>query len=159
MGDVIEVALALRKLLELLELPSVPKTSGQRGLHILVPIAQGHTAAQTHELATAWRCSSRASIPTTSRSRRRAKRAAAASISITCRTSSARRSCVPYSLRAADGAPVSTPLEWDEVTRSLDPKTFTLRTVRARLDALGDLAAPLHDGRTKLAGAIARLKQ
>lgn len=50
-ATVIDVALAIRKLLEMLELPSVVKTSGQKGLHVLVPIAPGRTAAQAHELA------------------------------------------------------------------------------------------------------------
>jgi bifunctional non-homologous end joining protein LigD len=48
----------------------------------------------------------------------------------------------PYSLRGVDGAPVSTPLRWSEVTPSLDPKRFNLRTVPARLKEVGDLFAP-----------------
>jgi bifunctional non-homologous end joining protein LigD len=48
----------------------------------------------------------------------------------------------PYTLRALDGAPVSTPLAWDEVTESLDPRAFTLRTVRERVTERGDLFAP-----------------
>ena len=48
-----------------------------------------------------------------------------------------------YSLRAADGASVSAPLAWSEVGASLDPRSFTLRTMLARLDAKGDLATPL----------------
>jgi bifunctional non-homologous end joining protein LigD len=63
----------------------------------------------------------------------------------------------PYSLRAADGAPVSTPIAWDEVGKRLDPRAFTLRTVRARLDAKGDLAAPLLAGTTRLDRALAQL--
>ena len=47
--ETIEVALAIRRMLELLELPSVVKTSGQRGLHILVPLAPGHTFAQAED--------------------------------------------------------------------------------------------------------------
>src|SRR5262249_5927709 len=47
----IEVALAIRKLLEMLELPSVVKTSGQKGLHVLVPIAPGQTPALAHDFA------------------------------------------------------------------------------------------------------------
>jgi bifunctional non-homologous end joining protein LigD len=65
---------------------------------------------------------------------------------------------IPYSLRAADGATISTPLSWDELTPTLDPRSFTLRTIRARLDTKGDLAAPLLRGTTKLEAALAQLR-
>ncbi|HEX4512746.1 MAG TPA: non-homologous end-joining DNA ligase [Polyangiaceae bacterium] len=156
---VIDVALALRKLLEMLELPSVPKTSGQKGLHILVPIAKGHTAAQTHELAYRMAILVQRLYPN--------------EVSLEAQTETRKgrlyldhlqnfmgKSLVlPYSLRAANGAPASTPLEWSEVTKKLDPKVFGLRNLRARLDAKGDLAAPIAEGTAQLAKAITRLKQ
>lgn len=66
---------------------------------------------------------------------------------------------LPYSLRAVDGAPISTPLSWSEITPRLDPRAFTLRTLRKRLDAVGDLAAPLlGPGAPDLKGVIARME-
>ena len=56
----------------------------------------------------------------------------------------------PYSLRAMDGAPVSTPLLWSEVTDKLDPSAFTLRTILARIDAHGDLFAGALSGTAAL---------
>jgi bifunctional non-homologous end joining protein LigD len=44
----------------------------------------------------------------------------------------------PYSLRALDGAPVSAPLRWSEVGPKLDPAAFNLRTMKRRLDRIGD---------------------
>ena len=49
--EVIESALLLRELLELIGLQSYPKTSGSRGLHVLVPIARRHSHAQAREFA------------------------------------------------------------------------------------------------------------
>jgi bifunctional non-homologous end joining protein LigD len=66
----------------------------------------------------------------------------------------------PYSLRGTDGATVSTPIAWSEVGKGLDPKQLTLKTLRARLDAKGDLAAPLVDRKAgaSLAKALGQLR-
>jgi bifunctional non-homologous end joining protein LigD len=48
----------------------------------------------------------------------------------------------PYTLRALDGAPVSTPLAWDEVTEALDPRAFSMDAVLRRVAERGDLFAP-----------------
>jgi bifunctional non-homologous end joining protein LigD len=56
----------------------------------------------------------------------------------------------PYSLRAIDGAPVSAPLKWDEVTKKLDPLKFNLRTMPDRLAKVGDLFAAVLKTKTKL---------
>jgi len=45
----------------------------------------------------------------------------------------------PYTVRAFRGAPVSTPLSWNEVKHGLDPKDFTIETVPSRLARKGDL--------------------
>src|SRR5256885_3175101 len=44
--------------------------------------------------------------------------------------------------RAIDGAPVSAPLKWDEVTKKLDPLKFNIRNMPDRVSKLGDLFAP-----------------
>ena len=49
----------------------------------------------------------------------------------------------PYSIRAKDGAPVSTPITWSEVTRKLDPSAFTIRSVPERVAKHGDLFTKL----------------
>ncbi|HWS72115.1 MAG TPA: DNA ligase, partial [Thermoanaerobaculia bacterium] len=56
----------------------------------------------------------------------------------------------PYSLRAIDGAPVSAPLQWEEITKKLDPKKFNLRTMPDRLAKVGDLFAPILSAGVRL---------
>ncbi|MCA9619750.1 MAG: DNA ligase, partial [Myxococcales bacterium] len=154
----IEIALAIRKLLELLELESVVKTSGQSGLHVLVPMAPGQTPQDAHDLARG------VSIMIA-----RLKPEAVALDAQTERRGRlfldhmqhyvGKMLVLPYSLRAADGAPVSTPIAWEEVTPALRPGELTLASLRNRLDRVGDLAAPLLEGGVHLRGALARLRQ
>jgi len=64
----------------------------------------------------------------------------------------------PLAVRPLPGAPVSCPLRWEEVTARLDPRRFTLRTVRARLEAQGDPLAPVLGAGIDLAAALERLE-
>jgi bifunctional non-homologous end joining protein LigD len=62
-----------------------------------------------------------------------------------------------YSVRPRPGAPVSTPLEWDEVVPDLDPAAFTMDAVLERVGERGDLHAGLLTTRQSLSKALARL--
>jgi bifunctional non-homologous end joining protein LigD len=62
-----------------------------------------------------------------------------------------------YSVRPRPGAPVSTPLRWDEVTTDLDPLDFTMDVVLARVEREGDLFAPVLSSRQSLTAALKSL--
>ncbi len=49
----------------------------------------------------------------------------------------------PYCIRPRPHAPVSTPLEWKEVKKGLDPKAFTIRSIFKRLEKMGDVWKPV----------------
>lgn len=156
-NDLIEVALAVRHVLELLDLPNVVKTSGQRGLHVLVPLAPGHTFDQAEELGRGIAelllrlMPDKVTVENVKEKRR-------GRLLVDTKQFLAKTLVAPYSLRAADSAPVSTPITWDEVTPALQPRAWNLRTLRARLDARGDLATPLLAGTTRLDRALAQLR-
>ena len=59
-----------------------------------------------------------------------------------------------YSVRPQEGAPVSTPLRWDEVNEKLDPASFTMEVVRERIRKHGDLFEPVLHGRQSLTAAL-----
>jgi bifunctional non-homologous end joining protein LigD len=64
-----------------------------------------------------------------------------------------------YNVRAQPGAPISAPCSWEEVERGeVGPRSFTLRSMAARLGALGDLWAELSASRQSLREAGERLK-
>lgn len=138
----IEPALALRTLLEALSIPSVPKTSGKRGLHVLVPLKAGHT----HEDAVAFALEIGAAVakvlPGVTLERARAKRNGR--LYLDCLQNGYGKTVVaPYTPRGIDGASVSAPLRWSEIGPGLDPREFTIRTMPERLAKEGDLFRPV----------------
>lgn len=157
-ADIVLVATTLRKLLELLDLPSVPKTSGQKGLHVLVPIGGGQSVSQANELARRIGIMLQRALPDRVTTETSPDKRRGVIFIDTLQSYVGKMLVLPYSLRAVDGAPVSAPLAWDEVTPSLEPRAFTLATMRKRLDARGDLAAALLAGTVKLEPALAKLQ-
>jgi bifunctional non-homologous end joining protein LigD len=146
---VVEAALVLRGLFERLGLASVPKTSGRRGLHVLVPIAPGHSHEAARRFATGIGAAVAAALPGVTVERAPARRRGR--LYLDCLQNGPGKTIVaPYSPRALDGAPVSAPLAWTEVTRRLDPSRFTIRTMPRRIERTGDLFAPALSSRARL---------
>jgi bifunctional non-homologous end joining protein LigD len=145
----IEAALVMRKLLENLELPSVPKTSGKRGIHVMIPLAPGFTHEEVFEFSESIAAAVAARVPTITVERSLAKRRGRLYLDY-MQNAYGKTVVAPYSPRAADGAPVSAPLKWSEVTKKLDPLKYTIRTMPNRLAKVGDLFAPALTGGVKL---------
>ena len=140
----IEAAIVMRRLLENLKLPSVPKTSGKRGIHVFVPLAPGYTHEQAADFACAVGAAVANEVPFMTVERSIAKRRGR--LYLDCMQNGYGKTMVaPYSLRAIDGAPVSAPLKWEEITKKLDPLKFNLRTMPERLAKVGDLFARVFE--------------
>ncbi len=155
----VEIALTLREVLSEIGLLGFPKTSGQGGLHVLVPLGPGipFTAAKLlveliGRIVTA-RHSSFATME-----RRIEKRGGRLYVD-TGQTGTSRSIVAPYSVRAAPGGGVSTPLFWDELSGALDPARFTLMTVPARIAELGDPFAALLRQQPNIARALEQLSK
>ena len=145
----IDAAIIVRRLLDNLRLPSVPKTSGKRGIHVFIPLAAGYTHEEANEFACSISAAIAAKVPEFTMERALNKRRGR--LYLDCMQNAYGKTVVaPYSLRAIDGAPVSAPLKWEEVTKKLDPKKFNLRTMPNRLAKVGDLFARIFDERVKL---------
>jgi len=145
----IEAAIIMRGLLENLRLPSVPKTSGKRGIHVFVPLAAGYTHEDAAEFACSIAAAVAAKVPTMTVERSLAARKGR--LYLDCMQNAYGKTVVaPYSPRAIDGAPVSAPLEWSEITKKLDPLKFNMRTMPDRLAKKGDLFARVFEERARL---------
>ncbi|MCB8932497.1 MAG: ATP-dependent DNA ligase [Chthonomonadaceae bacterium] len=134
----VKIALALRPILEALGLKGFPKLSGKTGIHIFVPIVRnleydavrafaatlGHHLLRQRpkDVTMEW------SVP-----KRTGKIFYDHNQNVRGKTLAS-----IYSPRPAPGAPVSVPVEWDEL-ESVYPTDFTVRTVMARLEVKGDL--------------------
>ncbi|MEK6372131.1 MAG: DNA ligase D [Acidobacteriota bacterium] len=148
-GQAIEAAIIMRGLLENLRLPSVPKTSGKRGIHVFVPLAGGYTHEEAADFACSIAAAVAAKVPTMTVERSLNKRQGR--LYLDCMQNAYGKTVVaPYSPRAIDGAPVSAPLEWSEITKKLDPLKFNMRTMPERLAKKGDLFARVFKERAWL---------
>jgi bifunctional non-homologous end joining protein LigD len=153
----VTLALSLRELLNDLGLVGWPKTSGQSGLHVLIPLGPGvpfTTAKTLNELLGRLLQAKHQDIATMERSvGRRGDRV----YIDTGQTGRSRTIVAPYSVRAVPGAGVSTPLTWGEVHMALDPRAHTLLTVPDRLRAVGDPMAQLLEAQPDVAAAVEKL--
>jgi bifunctional non-homologous end joining protein LigD len=138
------VAEALRPVLEADGLRPLPKTSGGKGLQLYAPL-RGKTAEQASEQALAYAQRIERELPRQVVSRM-TKSARTGKVLIDWSQNNGFKTTVaPYSLRARDLPTVSTPVSWDEVEacREVADLTFTAPDVLARVEAYGDLFAPL----------------
>jgi bifunctional non-homologous end joining protein LigD len=149
------VAGGLRGELDRLGLRGYPKTSGGDGLHVYVPVDRGPTYAQTRAWALALaRRLERAHPDLVSTDSRIAGREHRVLVDYG-QNALGRTTVAAYSVRPRHGAPVSTPLTWDEVEQGrVRPAQFTLRTVPERVAAHGDLFAPVLAGGQRLTDPV-----
>jgi bifunctional non-homologous end joining protein LigD len=153
----IRVAHLVHEELERLDLESHVKTSGSDGIHVLVPIARRHGYDETYEFAellsrkleaehpgeltTEWLKKKRSGVLVDHRQNGHGKTIASA-----------------YSVRPKPGAPVSTPLRWDELTDDVRPRDFSMQVALERVAEHGDLFEPVLHGRQGLGPALRALR-
>jgi bifunctional non-homologous end joining protein LigD len=152
--EVVEVALLVKSLLDGLGVEGYPKTSGADGMHVLVPIARRSTYAQAREfceIIARTLASTHRGLVTTEWVRRKRR-----GVLIDANQNGEGKTIASaYSVRPRPGAPISTPLRWDEVKAGLDPADFRMDVVLRRVAKEGDLFSGALEGRQSLAQALA----
>jgi bifunctional non-homologous end joining protein LigD len=132
-------ALALRDLLDERGLPTAVKTSGSKGFHIVVPLKRTRFRAVAR-FADGIAAELIARLPDlVTLEFSKADRGGRIFVDVG-RNRPGATVAAAYTVRARPGAPVSAPCTWEEIERrAVGPRTFTLRTMAQRLDAVGDL--------------------
>ena len=132
-ATVVAAARTVRSLLATLDLESFVKTTGGKGLHVVVPLAPRHDWQACLELSRAAAEALTRHDPelfTTTFAKRGRERQILVDYMRNNRTNT---SIGAFSTRAREGAPVSMPVTWTELTPKLDPASFTVLTAPARL--------------------------
>ncbi len=153
----IDLAHTLRGLLEEVGLTGFPKTSGQTGLHVHVPMGLGVTPTAARTFADLLGRLIVDRHPKDATMERTVGKRGSKVYVDTGQTGPSRTIVAPYSVRATRGARVATPLSWDEVVPALDPGAFTIRTVPARVAERGDPMRPMLELRPDMARVVERL--
>lgn len=146
--DVVAIALLIRDSLARLGLRCYPKTSGATGLHIYLPLVPGYTYEQTARAVQNLADLLHQLKPTETTRERLVKKRVGVYIDH-LQNLKGKTIVSVYGVRPRPGAPVSTPVTWDELP-SCDPTAFTIRTVPERVARLGDLFAPVLTDRQSL---------
>jgi DNA ligase D len=141
--DAIPAALELRSVLEEVGLTAFIKTSGNRGLHVFAPIEPVHEFLDVrHAVIAAARELERRMPDTVTTAWWKEERGEKVFVDFN-QANRDRTMAGAYSPRALAHAPVSCPIEWDELENA-NPRSFTILTVPERLKTTGDPWANMH---------------
>ncbi|HYQ96088.1 MAG TPA: DNA ligase D [Candidatus Eisenbacteria bacterium] len=158
-AHVVQVARALKTILDELALPSHIKTSGATGLHVLLPMGRRYTHEETRTFARLLAMLTVDQVPEISTVTRAIKGRAGKVYVDFGQNGRGNTIVAPYSVRPLPGAPASCPLRWDEVTARLDPARFTIRTIPERFASMADPMIDVFGAGVDVASAIAAIER
>ncbi len=158
--QIVEAALLVREVLADLGLTGYPKMTGGDGMHVYVPFEPVYSYDQIRSLAeiiSHLALNSEPNLFTTPRSvdKRKKGRVYFDYLQI----GKGKTIAAPYVVRAYNGAPVATPLAWNEVKRGLNPSDFRIDNAIERFQRVGDLFAPVIASGQKLEDALERVRE
>jgi bifunctional non-homologous end joining protein LigD len=149
-GDVVSAALEVRERLQRMDLQSFVKTTGGKGLHVVVPVAPVTEWRAAKAFAKSFSEAMAADAPERYLTRiSKAEREGRIFIDY-LRNDPTSTAVGPYSTRSRPGAPVAMPIEWEDLGRPLDPKAFTIKTAPALIARRTDPWAEMTAVRQRL---------
>jgi len=158
-ANAIKVAHLVREALEEHDLRSYVKTSGASGIHVLVPITRRYGFDETYEFAELVSRGVEERNPGLATTEWLKKKRPEGSVLVDHRQNGHGKTIASaYSARPRPGAPVSTPLRWEELTAKVRPRDFGMREALARIEQHGDLYEPVLRGGQSLGPALRSLR-
>jgi len=125
-------------------MPSYPKTTGSRGIHVYVPIVRGPTQKDVWSVAKTIAVSLAGAHPRLLTAEYRVAKRPTERVLVDYNQNAWGRTLASvYSVRPHPAAAVSTPVEWSEIERALAIEDFRIDNVPARVAKRGDLFAPM----------------
>ena len=139
-----ETSLIVREALDALEMPSLVKTTGSKGMHVYVPIVRGPAQKQVWTFAKALAQELAARHPALVTAEYRVAKRPRGRVLVDYNQNAWGRTLASiYSVRPRKEATVSTPITWREIEHGIRIEDFTVANVPARVGKLGDLWKPL----------------
>jgi bifunctional non-homologous end joining protein LigD len=158
-ANAIRVAHLTRDALERLDLRSYVKTSGASGIHVLVPITRRYSFDETYEFAERVARAVEEENPGLATTEWLKRKRPPGSVLVDHRQNGHGKTIASvYSVRPRPGAPVSTPLDWGELTDDVRPTDFGMREALGRVEQHGDLYEPVLHGGQSLGPALRALR-
>lgn len=138
-GKVQNAAKKLRALLDELALASFVQTTGSRGLHVVIPLDRSAAFDEVRDFARALADCLAGRHPNSLTTEQRKSNRGDRVFLDYLRNAYGQTAVAPYAVRAIEGAPVATPLNWDEVgRRELHAQKYTIKNIFRRLAQTGD---------------------
>lgn len=157
--DTVLIANMIHRVLDQFQIKHYPKTSGATGLHIYVPLEPIYTYERVQEFVemVGWIVVQVLPDRATLYDRRVKERNGKVYIDYLQNIKGKTITGV-YSVRPLPGAPISTPLHWDEVGPDLRAEQFNLHTIGKRMEEVGDLFQPVLTEKQRINEALELLK-
>lgn len=137
--EAVKVALTTHDILNQAKIKNLCKTSGATGLHVFIPLAAKYHYERVRDFAFLINTLVHHKLPNITSLERKAEKRQKKIYLDYLQNRRGQTMASVYSVRPHDGAPVSTPLSWDEVTSNLNPQQFNIENTLKRLQKKGDL--------------------
>ncbi|MGZ5263469.1 MAG: non-homologous end-joining DNA ligase, partial [Kaistella sp.] len=142
--DVILTAQTVKKIMDKAKIDGYCKTSGSSGIHIYIPAGAQYSFEQVKNFAHIMMQKVQQELPEITTLERTLQKRDKGKIYLDYLQNRRGQTLASvYSLRPKNGAPVSMPIEWDELKEGLKPTDFNIENALARIEKKGDLFKPV----------------